>query len=74
MYLKWVIYAVPGERTLGGEELRRAASGGDSDEVAPETYNQAVKNSNWRDSMKNEIKALKTVVVGVLCRRRPEYA
>ena len=53
------VYAVPGEHTLGEEELRSAASGGDSNEVAPETYNQAVKNSNWRDSMKNEIKALK---------------
>ena len=53
------VYAVPGEHTLGEEELRSAASGGDSNEVAPETYNQAVNDSNLRDSMKNEIKALK---------------
>ena len=53
------VYAVPGKHTLGEEELRSAASGGDSNEVASETYNQAVKNSNWRDLMKKEIKALK---------------
>ena len=51
------VYAVPGEQTLVEDELQEAATG--SDEVAPETYNQAVKDSNWRESMKNEIKALK---------------
>ena len=38
------VYAVPVEHTLGEEELRSAANGGDSNEVAPETYNQAVNN------------------------------
>jgi hypothetical protein len=53
------VYAVPGEQALREDELQEAASGSDKDEVAPETYNQAVKDSKWRESMKNEIRALK---------------
>ena len=53
------VYAVPGEQALSEDELQEAASGSDNDEVAPETYNQAVKDLKWRESMKNEIKALK---------------
>ena len=53
------VYDVPGEQALSEDELQEAASGSDKDEVAPEAYNQAVKDSGWRDSMKNEIRALK---------------
>jgi hypothetical protein len=64
------VYAVPGEQTLSEDKLQEAASGSDKDEVTPETYNQAVLDSEWRDSMKNEIRALKN---RGCCRRQLAY-
>ena len=51
------VYAVSG-KPLGENQQPDAAELSDNDEVAPETYNQAVESKEWRDSMWNEIQAL----------------
>ena len=54
------VYAVSGDdEEAAVNEVAQEATASDKEEVAPETYKQAVLDPKWRESMKTEVRALR---------------
>ena len=51
------VYAVSGDNKEAAED--EVATASDKEEVAPETYKQAVLDPRWRESMQTEVRALR---------------